>query len=106
FGPAYGRDLRVGEDSGRNRPVVGRDLAAAEVRRDDPRLVLSDVRELRDAGDVPDRPDVGGGTAVLVDLQAARANRDAGLLEAEPVRVGAAAGRDEEALGLECRAVA
>ena len=104
---ADGRDLGVGEDPGRDRAVVGLAAATGHVRRSHPRLVLADVRELRDAGHVADRPHVlGSGRAEpFVHLHPARRRLDAELLEPEPLDVRPASRRDEQALGLERRAV-
>ena len=46
------------------------------------------MREERDAGDVADRPDVLGGAAAVVDVDAALADRHAELLEAETSAFG------------------
>ena len=73
-------------------------------RAGDPRLVLGDVREQRDAGDVADRPDALAGAAALVDLDPAAARLDADGLEAEPSCAGAA-GRDDEHLAARLGAV-
>ena len=61
--------------------------------------------ELRDAGHVPDRPHVLGRLQPLVDLDSARGDLDADLVEAEPLDVRPPARRDQQAFGLERRAV-
>jgi hypothetical protein len=82
-------------------------VATSDVRGRHPRLVLADVRELRDAGDVADGPHVvgAGRTQPLVHLHAARRRLDAELLETEALDVRPASRRDQEALGRERRAV-
>jgi hypothetical protein len=64
----------VGEDRGRDEPVVGGEqiVGVQQVVGDDPGLVVGDVLELELRADVAERPDaVGGGALVLVDDDAA-----------------------------------
>src|SRR5581483_10191328 len=103
LGDADRRDLGVGEDAGRDRAVVGPDVAAREVGGRDARLVLADVGEERDAGDVADRPHALAGAAALVDLDPRASDRQPEPLE--PLDVRPAAGGDEQPLRLDRLAV-
>ena len=76
--------------------MVGASVAAGHVVGGDARVVLADVRELRDPGHVADRPDVLGGAQPAVDRDPAR--RDRQPEPVEPVDVRLAAGRDEQPL--------
>src|ERR671918_594252 len=65
-----GRELGVREDDTRDRAVVGPGGLPENVRRRYPGLVLADVGEERDAGDVADRPHALRGPAAIVDRNA------------------------------------
>ena len=93
--------LRVGEDGGRYRPVVGADVAADDVRGRYTSLVLPEVREEADTGGVADRPDAVGRLHAVVDGDASLRDLHPELLEADPGDVGPPAGCDEQALGVE-----
>ena len=93
--------LRVGEDGGRYRPVLGADVAADDVRGRHTSLVLPEVREEADTGGVTDRPDAVGGAQAVVDGDASLRDLHPELLEADPGDVRPAARCDEEALGVE-----
>src|SRR5262249_23483924 len=69
---------------------------AEDVHGGDPALVLAEVREHCDAGDVADRPDAVRGPAALIDVDAARVGLDADGLEADASRPWTAAGRDND----------
>src|SRR5581483_11185585 len=82
LGDADRRDLGVGEDAGRDRAVVGPDVAAREVA---------------------DRPHALAGAAALVDLDPRASDRQPEPLE--PLDVRPAAGGDEQPLRLDRLAV-
>ena len=84
--------------------MVGANVAAVHVVGRDARVVLADVRERRDAGDVAERPDVLGRAHPLVDLDPAPADRQAERLE--PVDVRPASGGDEQPVERDLAAVA
>src|SRR5262249_40080056 len=95
--PPHGPDLGGGEDAGGDGAVVGLRAALAEIGGGDARLVLPDVRELRDAVDIADRPHVVGRAQPVVDGDPARRDLDAELLESEPLDVWPASGCYEQA---------
>src|SRR5581483_8847020 len=94
-------DRRVGEGDARNRAVVGSQIAAGRVLRGDPGLVLPDVREHGDAGDVADRVDAVRRAQPVVDLDPALRDLEPELLQTEPLDGRLPPRRDEQALGLE-----
>ena len=57
LGGTHGRSLGIGVGDTRDRLVVGLAWFAEDVRGDDLALILPDVRQLPDAGDVADRPE-------------------------------------------------
>jgi hypothetical protein len=78
--------LRVGVDDGRHGLVVGRPRLAEDVGGDDLALVLADVGQRPEAGDVADRPRALAGAQVGVD----RGDRFTGAgtgAKARPMRV-------------------
>src|SRR5690606_21960978 len=92
-------DLRVGEDGGRDVPVVERPqvVGVGQVVGDDAGLVVGDVLELVGRADVAQGPDpLGGGPAELVHPDpAVLADLDPGRVQTHPGAVGAAAGGQE-----------
>ncbi len=102
---ADGRDLRVGEDDPRHGGVVGLAVVAEDVRRRDPALVLADVGQRPDAGDVADRPDALARAHPRVDGDPAAAGREADGLEAEAAGPRPAPGRHEQAVAAQDGAV-
>jgi hypothetical protein len=99
-GVAHRRHLGIGEDGGGNRAVVGAGVQPGDVRRCDPPLVLADVREERDAGDVAGRPHAVAGAEPLVHDDPLPLDGHVELLEPEALHPGLAARGDEESLGL------
>src|SRR5215469_9115050 len=105
-GEPYGGDLGVGEHDPGNAVVGGGALTAQDVVGDDTALVVGDVGEQRDAGDVPERPQARAGLAVLVDRDgSALAKLDAGALQAEARGIRPAAGAEDDHVGLDPGAV-
>ena len=78
---------------------------AEDVGGDDPALVLADVGQRPDAGDVADRPQARAGAQVCVDRNAAGVGDDADRLEADPVHARASAGGDEQTIAAQLAAV-
>ena len=97
------RRLRIGEDDPRHRLVVGLARLAEDVRRDDVALVLPDVGQRPDAGDVADRPQALARAQARVDGDAARVGLDADGLQAEPLDARAPAGGDEQPVAAQLR---
>ncbi len=60
FAQADVGQLRIGEQAIGNQPSACGAVAAREVAEDDAKIVVADVRELRTAGTVAYRPNVGG----------------------------------------------
>src|SRR5207248_4569557 len=102
---ADGCDLRVGEGDTRDRPVVRLRLQPRDRARRDAPLVLADVREGGDSGDVADAPDALSGAEAFVDRHPPARELDAEELEADPLDVRPPAGRDEQALAVDDRSV-
>ena len=97
--------LWVGEDDARHRVVVGPALAAEDVGGGHPALILADVGERPDAGDVADRPDAVGGVHAVVDLEAARVGLDAEGLQADILHARAASRGHEQLVAAQLGAV-
>ena len=68
-------------------------------------LVLADVGQLPDAGDVADRPQPLGHAQVRVDRDAVGVGLDADRLQADPLDARAPAGGDEQAVAAQLAAV-
>ena len=105
LGRADRRRLRVGEDDARHRLVVGLARLAEDVRRDDLALVLADVGQLPDAGDVADRPQALARAQARVDRDPVAVGLDADRLQADVVDARAPAGGDEQAVAAQLAAV-
>ena len=105
LGRADRRGLRVGEDDARHGVVVRLARLAEDVRGDDLALVLADVRQLPDAGDVADRPQPLADAEALVDRDAAGVGLDADRLEADPLDARPPAGGDEQPVAAQLAAV-
>ena len=105
LGRADRRGLRVGEDDARHRVVVRLARLAEDVRGDDLALVLADVGELPDAGDVADRPQPLGRAQVRVDRDAVRVGLDADRLQADPLDARTPPGGDEQPVAAQLAAV-
>src|SRR5213075_394296 len=84
----------------RHRLVVGLARLAEDVGGDDLALVLADVRERPDPGDVADRPQPLARAQARVDGDPVAVG-----LEAEPVDARSPAGGDEEAVTAQLRTV-
>jgi hypothetical protein len=102
---ADARSLRVGVDDAWHRLVVGLAGLAEDVGGDDPALVLADVGERPDPGDVAYRPQALAGPQVGVDRDAVGVGLDAHRLQAEPVHAGAPSGGDQEPVAPQLAAV-
>ena len=74
---AHRRGLRIGVGDARDGLVVGRMLLAGDVRGDDVALVLADVGQRPDAGDISDRPQALARAQVLVDVDPVGVGLDA-----------------------------
>jgi hypothetical protein len=85
---------------------VGLARLAEDVRGDDAALVLADVGERPEAGDVADRPQALADAQLRVDRDAMGAGLDADGLEADAVDARAAARGDEQAVAAQLAAVA
>ena len=105
IGQADGCDLRIGEDDPRNDAVVGPRGTAEDVCNRHSRLVLPDVGEERDAGDVADRPDAVSGAAPLVDGDAVGIRIDSDRFQAQFLRASPTSARDDEDLAAHLVAV-
>src|SRR5215218_4404081 len=97
--------MRVGVGHARHGVVVRLPWVAEEVRGDHAPLVLADVGERPDAGDVADRPEPLGGAKVRVDRDAAWVRLDADGLEANAVDPRSPAGGDEQPVAAQLAAV-
>ena len=86
------------EDHPRHRLVVRLARPAEDVRRHDSALVLADVGELPQPGDVTDRPEPRAGRHPGVDGDAARVGRDADRLQPDVLDPGTPPGRDQQAV--------
>ena len=93
---ADGRRLGMGEHDGRDRRVVGHRRLAQDVGRRHPALVLADVGEEPDAGDVADRPEPLTGPHRGVDIDLPGARIEPHRLEADVVHPWSPARRDEQ----------
>src|SRR5262249_37591291 len=92
------RQRRVREQAVRHEAAVRGAGGSSEVVTDGPEVVLRDVRELRTAGTLADRPDARRGRLELPvhpDV-ASRIELDPGKLEADPRGVRGATGRHQD----------
>jgi len=94
-----------GEDDARHGLVVGLLRLAEDVRGDDVALVLADVGQRPDAGDVADRPQALARTQLRVDRDPAAVGLDANGLQADPGNARAPAGGDEQAVAAQLAAI-
>src|SRR5262249_50136365 len=93
-------DLGIGVDAVGDGVVVGRAVGTADVLDCADAFIRGDVGEHDAADHVADGPDaVGRRSQVIVDHHAAAAHLDAGILQAQPVRVGHAARGQQHDLG-------
>ena len=92
LGGADRRGLRIGVGDARDRLVVGLAWFAEDVRRDDLALVLADVRQLPDAGDVADCPQPLA-TRIWASTGTPCASDDADRLQTDPLDARAPSGR-------------
>ena len=106
LGRAGGGGLRVGVRDAWDRLVVGLAWLAADVRRDHLALILPDVREQPDAGDVADRPQPIAGAQVQVDRNSSRIRGDADRLQPDPVHARASSGGHQQMIAAQLPTVA
>ena len=97
-GRASGCRLRVGEDDPRDGVVVGLAWLAQDVRRDDVALVLPDVGERPDAGDITDRPQPLARAQPRIDRDASSVGVDADGVQSDVVDARAPTRSDQEPL--------
>jgi hypothetical protein len=100
-----GARLGVGEGHARHGLVVGLTRLAQDVGGLDASLVLADVRQRPDPGDVADRPQALAGAQLIVDPDAARLGLNADGLQPDAVDARAPAGGDEQAVAAQLAAV-
>ncbi len=96
LGGAHRGGLRVGVGDAGNGLVVRRARLAGDVRRDNVALVLADVGQRPDAGDVADRPQPLTCPQVLVNVDPFRVRLDAHGLQADSLHPRAPAGRHQQ----------
>src|SRR5205823_12504281 len=101
----HGRCLRICEDHARYRAVVGFPWLAEDVRGGDPSVVLADVCQRPDAGDIADRPDPVAGAHVPVNVYPTPIGFDANVLEPDTLQSGPTPGGNKESLPGKCGAV-
>ena len=107
LGEADPGDLRVGVDRARYRRLADGRVVTHRVLGGDLALTEARVRELPVAGHVPGRVDVRHIRApVVVRPDPTAVERDAGLLEADPLHEGRAADGDEHEIALDRLALA
>src|SRR5207247_2674222 len=105
-GEPGGGDLGVGEHDPGDPVVGGGARAAQDVAGDDAALVVGDVGEQGDAGDIAQRPQPRPGLAALIDRDgAARAGLEVGGFQAEAAGLGPTAGAQDDHVGLHLGAV-
>ena len=88
--------LRIGVDHARHGLVVRLARLPEDVRRDHVALVLADVGQRPQPGDVPDRPEPLARAQVRVDRDSVGVGLDPDGLQAHPADPRAAARRDEQ----------
>ena len=101
LGVPHRRDLGIGEGDARDRAVVGLHLLPEHVRGGHATLVLGHMGELRDPGDVADRPHALRRAKAVVDLDAVPAGLDADGVEPDAVGAHAPPGRDQQLVALD-----
>ena len=104
-GNADRRRLRVGVGHPRDRLVVGLARLPEDVGRDDLPLVLADVGQRPEPGDVADRPEVLRHAQVCVDRDAVGVRLDADGVEAEPLDPRPSPGGDQQPVAAQLPAV-
>jgi len=95
-GNADRRRLRVGVGDPRDRFVVGLSRLPEDVGRHDLPLVLADVGQRPESGDIADSPEVLRHAEVCVDRDAAGGRLDAHRVEAEPLDPWPSPGGDQQ----------
>ena len=98
---AHGRNLRIREHRGWDRPVVGGVFVTCDVGCSYPGLVLPDMREKRDAGRISDRPDPLTCAHPIVDGDPPLRELEVELFETETIHVRPPARRYEQPLRLD-----
>ncbi len=98
FGQADMGEFGVGVGNPGNGAVIGAcGHTKQRIPDDDAGMIARDMRELETACDVADGEDSPvGGAEPVVELQTALGIFDAGLLQIEPLDIGAAAGRNKD----------
>ena len=98
FVQADPRERRVREQAEGDEPVARGAIAPGQIVPDDAKVVEGDVGELRAAGALADRPDIGRARLQpVVDRDVApRVQLDAGHLQPDPGGVGRASRRDQD----------